>query len=101
MARPLKFEYAGAVYHVMARCDGGKAIFIGKDGRLLFLHWLGEVCRSHGWRVHARSLMRSHWHLLLESLEPNLISGIRLLLDAFSQACNRLPSWSKWAMTGP
>ena len=31
MARPLRFEYAGAVYHVMARGDGGKAIFIAKD----------------------------------------------------------------------
>ena len=51
MARPLRFEYAGAVYHVMARGDGGKAIFIAKDDHLLFLHRLGEVCRSRGWRV--------------------------------------------------
>ena len=51
MARPLRFEYAGAVYHVMARGDGGKAIFIAKDDHLLFPHRLGEVCRSRGWRV--------------------------------------------------
>jgi len=47
MARPLRFEYAGALYHVMARGDGGKAIFIAKADHLLFLHRLSEVCRSH------------------------------------------------------
>ena len=41
MARPLRFEYADAVYHVMARGDGGKAIFTAKDEHLLFLHRLG------------------------------------------------------------
>ena len=90
MARPLRFEYPGAVYHVMARGDGGKAIFIGKDECLLFLHRLGEVGRSRGWRVHAWVLMRNHFHLLLETPEPNLVSGMRLLLGAFSQAWNRL-----------
>jgi len=89
MARPLRFEYAGAVYHVMARGDGGKAIFIAKDDHLLFLHRLGEVCRSRGWRVHAWTLMGNHFHLLLETPEPNLVSGMRLLLGAFSQAWNR------------
>ena len=90
MARPLRFEYAGAVYHVMARGDGGKAVFIAKDDHLLFLHRLGEVCRSRGWRVYAWTLMRNHFHLLLETPEPNLVSGMRLLLGAFSQAWNRL-----------
>ena len=90
MARPLRFEYAGAVYHVMARGEGGQAIFVAKDVHLLFLHRLGEVCRSCGWRVHAWTLMRNHFHLLLETPEPNLVSGMHLLLGAFSQAWNRL-----------
>jgi len=37
MARPLRFEYRGAIYHVMARGDGGKVIFIEKEDHLLFL----------------------------------------------------------------
>jgi hypothetical protein len=36
MARPLRFEYLGAVFHVMARGDGGKVIFIEKEDHLLF-----------------------------------------------------------------
>ena len=49
MARPLRIEYSGAVYHVMARGDGGKFIFNDDSDALLFLKWLGEICESHGW----------------------------------------------------
>ena len=50
MARSLRFEYAGAVYHMMARGGGGKAIFIAKDDHLLFLHRLSDhlVCFTEG-----------------------------------------------------
>lgn len=89
MARPLRFVYPGAVYHVMARGDGGKAIFIEKGDHLLFLHWLGRVCGSHGWRVHAWVLMGNHFHLLLETPEPNLVSGMGILLGSFGQGWNR------------
>ena len=43
MARPLRFQYAGAVYHVMARGDGGDAVFETDDDRRAFLSRLGEV----------------------------------------------------------
>ena len=89
MARPLRFEYPGAVYHVMARGDGGRVVFAERDDHLLFLHRLGAVCRSRGWRVHAWALMGNHCHLLVETPEPNLVSGMRLLLGGFSQAWNR------------
>lgn len=88
MARPPRFEYPGAVYHVMARGDGGKQIFLGREDCESFLHWLGRVCRSHGWRVHAWVLMGNHFHLLLETPEPNLSAGMRVLLGTFSQAWN-------------
>ena len=57
MARQPRFEYPSAVYHVMARGDGGKRIFVGKDDHESFLYWLERVCTSHGWRVHAWVLM--------------------------------------------
>lgn len=89
MARPLRFEYPGAVYHLMARGDGGKLVFTDRDDHLLFLHRLGEVCKSRGWVIHAWVLMGNHFHLLAETPEPNLVSGMRLLLGGFSQAWNR------------
>jgi hypothetical protein len=57
MARPPRFEYPGAIYHVMARGDGGQRIFLGKEDCQSYLHGLERVCQSHGWRVHAWVLM--------------------------------------------
>ena len=88
MARQLRFQYPGAVYHVMARGDGGKRLFIGKEDHESFLYWLERVCVSHGWRVHAWVLMGNHFHLLIETPEANLSAGMRVLLGTFSQAWN-------------
>jgi putative transposase len=88
MARQLRFQYAGAVYHVMARGDGGKQIFVLKEDHESFLYWLEKTCGSHGWRVHAWVLMGNHFHLLLETPEANLSAGMRVLLGTFSQAWN-------------
>jgi len=89
MARQRRFQYAGAVYHVMARGDGGKAVFETDDDCLVFLSRLGEVCGSCGWRVHAWVLMGNHFHLLLETPLPNLVAGMKWLLGTFSQGWNR------------
>jgi putative transposase len=89
MARPLRFVYPGAVYHIMARGDGGKKLFLTDSDHYLFLDWLDAACKSHGWRIHAWVLMSNHFHLLLETPEPNLVSGMKWLLGGFSQAWNR------------
>jgi putative transposase len=89
MARPLRVEYPGAVYHVMARGDGGKSVFETDDDRHAFLTRLEEVCASHGWRVHAWVLMGNHFHLLLETPQPNLVTGMKWLMGTFSQSWNR------------
>ena len=60
MGRQLRFPYPGAVYHMMARGDGGKQLLLGKDDHGSFLHWLEQVCGSHGWRVHAWVIMGEH-----------------------------------------
>ncbi len=89
MARQPRFQYPGAVYHVMARGNGGDAVFVTDDDRKAFLHRLGQVCESHGWRIHAWVLMENHFHLLLETPQPNLVSGMKWLLSAYSQGWNR------------
>jgi len=89
MARPLRFEYPGALYHVMARGDGGRRVYETDADGGDFLARLGRVCESHGWRVHAWVLMPNHFHLLLETREANLVSGMKVLLGGFSQGWNR------------
>lgn len=89
MARALRFQYPGAIYHVMARGDGGKTVFENKADCEVFLHRLGEACGSCGWRVHAWVLMGNHFHLLLETPQANLVAGMKWLLGVFSQTWNR------------
>ena len=64
-------------------------VFESDADRKDFISRLGKVCASHGWRVHAWVLMGNHFHLLAETPEANLVSGMKLLLGAFSQSWNR------------
>ena len=89
MARPTRFQYPGAIYHVMARGDGGKVVFETDDDRKAFVFRLAQVCESHGWRIHAWVLMGNHFHLLLETPQANLVSGMKYLMGTFSQGWNR------------
>jgi len=88
MARPLRIEYAGAVYHVMARGNQGQAIFRDDKDRGRFLETLGEACEKTGWRVHAYVLMGNHYHLLVETPEGNLVAGMKWLQGTYTQRHN-------------
>jgi putative transposase len=89
MARPLRYEAPGAVYHVMARGDGGRIVFESESDREDWLRRLGEVCGKYGWRVHAWVLMGNHFHILLETPEANLVAGMKWFMGVFSQGWNR------------
>ena len=52
MPRKPRVEYAGAVYHVMCRGNGGQSIYLDDADRRTFLKTLGEACERCGWRVH-------------------------------------------------
>ena len=77
MARTLRIEYPGAIYHVLNRGDHGEDIFRDDQDRELFLAALGEACQETGWQVHAFCLMSNHFHLVVETPEANLVSGMR------------------------
>ena len=62
MARPLRIQYEGAVYHVMCRGNRGAALFALSGERELFFRTLEEVIDSSGWMVHAYALMSTHFH---------------------------------------
>ena len=88
MARPLRIEYAGAVYHVMARGNQGQVIFRDDGDRRRFLETLGEACEKTGWRIHAYVLMGNHYHLLVETPEGNLVTGMKWLQGTYTQRFN-------------
>lgn len=88
MARPLRVEYAGARYHVMARGNQHRDIFKTQDDADLFVCCLGEVCERNGTRVHAWCLMSNHYHLLLETPQANLVNTMKWFQGTFTQRYN-------------
>ena len=72
MARKLRIQYPGAIYHVMNRGDRREAIFGDDEDRERLLQTLTEARRKTGWQVHAYCLMPNHFHLVLETPQPNL-----------------------------
>lgn len=92
MARALRLEFAGALYHVTSRGDRGEDIYETDPDRLKFLDLLGEICDQHNWLCHAYCLMTNHYHLLIETPDGNLSKGMRQLNGVYSQAYNRANS---------
>ena len=72
MARPLRIEFAGALYHITSRGDGQDEIFLGGEDRGLWLNILGHICERFNWVVHAYCQMGNHYHILIETPDGNL-----------------------------
>ena len=89
MARPLRIEYEGAVYHITSRGNARQDIFLDDEDRLKFLDVLAEVVERYHWICHAYCLMPNHYHLLLETPLANLSQGMRQLNGVYTQAFNR------------
>ena len=83
MARPLRIEYPGAIYHVLSRGDRREAIFRHDADRKLFLELLAKTCRRTGWQIHAYCLMDNHFHLVVETPRSNLSAGMQWLLGSY------------------
>ena len=88
MARKPRIEYNGAVYHVISRGNRGNAVFKTDRDRVSFLETLAETCEKTGWLIHAYVLMPNHYHLLLDTPEPNLVTGMKWCLGTYTQRYN-------------
>ena len=89
MARPLRIEYPGALYHVTSRGNARKRIFKDDGDRELFLRVLAFVVERCHWICHAYCLMDNHYHFLIETPEANLSQGMRQVNGVYTQAYNR------------
>ena len=89
MARPIRLEYAGAIYHVTSRGDRREDIYDSDADRECFIKTLGDVCKRFNWVCHAYCLMSNHYHLLIETPDANLSKGMRQLNGVYTQAYNR------------
>ena len=89
MARKLRIQYPGAIYHVMNRGDRREPIFRDDLDHRRFLATLGEACAKTGWQVHAYCLMGNHFHLVVETPQANLVAGMKWFLGTYTSRFNR------------
>ena len=89
MARPLRIELSGGLYHVTSRGDRREAIYFSDADRIAWLGILGQVCARFNWVCHAYCQMSNHYHLVIETPEGNLAQGMRQLNGVYTQYINR------------
>jgi REP element-mobilizing transposase RayT len=92
MARKLRFEFEGALYHVINRGNYRRDLFETPATAKAFEATLDEACELHGWKLHAYVVMRNHYHLALETPQPNLVAGMHWLQSTFATRFNRFRS---------
>jgi len=88
MARSMRIEFPGAVYHITSRGNERKKIFLNDRDREIFLKTLQQVIDRFHWLCHAYVLMDNHFHLLIETVEANLSRGMRQLNGVYTQEFN-------------
>ena len=89
MARSLRIEHPGAVYHVTSRGNARADIFLSDADRQTFLDVLAGTVEKYNWLCHAFCLLGNHYHTIIETLDPNLSLGMRQLNGVYTQAFNR------------
>ncbi len=89
MARPLRLQVPGGIYHVVARGNARQDIFLDDDDRGRFLATLRTIVERLDVMVHAYCLMGNHYHLLLETPDGNLSLALRQLNGVYAQGFNR------------
>jgi REP element-mobilizing transposase RayT len=84
MARPLRIEFPGALYHVTSRGNEQRPIFRDDTDHTMFLSFLGQAVQRFGWSLTAWVLMTNHYHLVVQTPEANLSRGMHWLNGTYA-----------------
>lgn len=89
MVRPLRLLVPGGVYHVTARGVARGPIVVDDEDRFAFLEQVERVVDRFAWVLHTYCLMTNHYHLLVETPQPNLSISMRQLNGVYAQRFNK------------
>jgi REP element-mobilizing transposase RayT len=89
MARALRLEEPGGIYHVAARGNSGGTIYGDNADRHRFFELFDRVVRRHHWRCLTYCLMANHFHLVLRVPDGGLSAGMQYLLSGYARATNK------------
>jgi len=89
MARPLRIEFSGGLYHTVSHGNGRLWLFKDDESRVHFLAILGRYSVKYKVIVHIFLLMKNHFHILAETRLPNLSQFMSQFLRAYAMYYNR------------
>ena len=89
MARPLRVEYPGAYYHVINRGNAGENIFDGQREKEKFLEYLKKAVERFSMIIHTYCIMPNHYHILVETPQPNLSVAMQWLNGSYAGYYNK------------
>jgi len=89
MARQLRVQYRGAIYHLTVRSNGEQLLFKRDEDRRYLLSRLAEAAEFHGVRVYLYCLMANHFHLVIETPKGNLSRFMQGVLTGYGVYFNR------------
>lgn len=88
MGRAPRIQIGGGIYHVTTRGNRRQPIYVdGRDARA-FEALLTRIVRKLEWRIHGCCLMPNHYHLVIETPEPNLSVGMQRLNGVYAKSFN-------------
>ena len=89
MARPLRIEFPGALYHITSRGNAKADVYLDNQDRYNFLQQIQAICERYNWRCYGYCLMSNHYHLVMETGDATLCKGMRALNGVYAQTFNR------------
>ena len=89
MPRKQRIEYPGAVYHIISRGNYRKDLFTHEKTAAAFERTIFETAERCGWKLYAYVIMSNHYHLAIETPEPNVVEGMKWLQSTFAIRFNR------------
>ena len=89
MARKLRLQFEGAIYHIINRGNYRLDLFEAPGTLQAFRACLFEGAEQAGWRLYAFALMINHFHLAVQTPRANLVEGMHWLQSTFASRFNR------------
>lgn len=89
MGRMPRIQLAGALYHVTTRGNAKQRICLDDWDYTWLVAQIGEAVTRFDWICQSYCVLGNHFHLSVETPEPNLAKGMRILNGPYAQRFNR------------
>lgn len=87
--RPPRIQVAGGLYHITTHSNFGRVVFEDDLERACFLDFLAIAVRRHSWSCRDYCLLSTHYHVFVETPEPDIAVGMQYLNGRYAQ-------WANW-----